>query len=162
MKTLNVKIVNTGAAARGFFAVAQATAVVVPPKTSRELLMTEANVAQAERLAKLGGGFDVTRLGEVTAEDAAKAVSTAQAVAPIEPAAPTPPAAASEQTADRFDAMDDAALRSFITDATGRAPHPNTGRPKLLDNARAAESERLANEPQPPAPADAATPSEAI
>lgn len=35
-----------------------------------------------------------------------------------------------------FDDMDDDALRTFITERDGAAPHPNTGRAKLLSKAR--------------------------
>lgn len=40
--------------------------------------------------------------------------------------------------ADDFDAMSDEELRAHITTASGRAPHPATGREKLLTNARGA------------------------
>ncbi len=35
-----------------------------------------------------------------------------------------------------FDEMDDDALRAFITERDGKAPHPNTGREKLLTLAK--------------------------
>lgn len=42
---------------------------------------------------------------------------------------------------DDFDKMEDDALRAFITERDGKAPHPNTGREKLLAKARGAAEE---------------------
>lgn len=57
--------------------------------------------------------------------------------------------------ADSFDAMDDEALRAFITERDGKPPHHRTGREKLLKAARgdAAASAEIEAEDQPEATA---------
>ena len=50
------------------------------------------------------------------------------------------PAAGAETGKDRFDAMDDDALRAFITESTKKEPHPNAKRDTLLKKAREADA----------------------
>lgn len=49
-----------------------------------------------------------------------------------------------DDDAPDYEALTDEELRAFITDRDGKAPHPNTGRPKLLATAKgSAEQEAV-------------------
>lgn len=123
---------------------------VDPGQTSPALLVDDADI----KFYKDQKWFEVTSAKEgdgqpgfvKIAEDGSREQSTALIEGnPVQPATPSDIALATAQRAeeagetvtDDFDGLTDDELKAFLKERDGRTPHPNTGREKLLAQARA-------------------------
>lgn len=125
------------------------TAYINPGETSRGLEVSEGDLKATEAT----GYFEIAEgEGEPGAtakrpEDGSLEHDTSRlegnAVGGAEPSSANALANAALQGGQEpdFEGMNDEELRAFITDRDGRAPHPNTGREKLLTKARDASAD---------------------
>lgn len=142
---MKVKIRNRSQAPQGFYEVQPepeaggpiyvdgAPATYIRPGETKVFDLEGVQLDHAKLLAKTGH--------IVLADEAGKQLVAEQLFPDDEPAAAV---AAGPQ--DQYSAMSDEALRSFITTRDGRAPHPMTGREKLLAKARETKAESLAED----------------
>lgn len=126
-------------------------AKMVPPGGSIVLTFNDADLREAE---KLGAGIrlePLPALGEPAppptspkpippqADDGSQAKESLKPPAGHDNTAAAAAPAPGSPERDAFDDMDDDALRAFITDRDGEAPHHRLGRERLLKRARGQE-----------------------
>lgn len=159
-----VRITNNTPAPQGFYATdldgpmlpgsidGDFSAVQIAPGQSRRLQINDQQLVLAKMHPGLAfevladdaaHGGDAETQVEARADDGTRNRGDQNANTALQPpagrdntAAAVAAAAAQQQTADKFEAMDDDALRAYITDRDGKAPHHMLGRPKLLAQAR--------------------------
>lgn len=124
-----VKITNNTKAPQGFYervpdmpegVDASRAPTFVPPGGSKMLDLTDEHLREAKRL---GQHIAIEEVAGDAPEDQRRA--------------------GGDDAPDDFDRMTDEELQAFIADRDGKKPHPATGRPKLLANARGATEEAV-------------------